>query len=168
MKNIVFFALTAILFSCSSVRYYSDHLEKDSYLKGTTYNVEGECQKGINRIQEIRVSNSLHKNFQTRGYERSDSPDILIQFFIKEERNSYLTEECNYYGRWVYGAQCSTKVVNYTEGSIIFDVILTNTQSIVWHGVIYGPKFDYIKNPDQKITQYVNELLGNYLFNQGK
>ena len=164
MKNVIFFALISLLFSCNSIRYYSDHLEETPILKGKTYSVEGDCQRGVNRIQEIRVSNSIHDFFQSRGYERSENPDVLIQFFIKEERNSYLTQECDYYGRWMYGEHCSTRVVDYTEGSIVVDVIQTNSESIIWHGVIYGPKFDYIKNPNQKISQYVDKLLGDYLF----
>ena len=168
MKYILLFTFISILSSCSSIRYYSDHLDEISNLKGTTYSVKGECQKGINRIQEIRVSNSIHNHFQSRGYERSESPDILIQYFIKEERNAYLVRECDYYSQWGYGEHCSTKVIDYTEGSIVIDVIETNSQSIVWHGAIYSPKFDSIKNPNQKIPQYVEELLGRYLFKQNK
>lgn len=168
MKNIIFFALISMMLSCSSVRYISDRLDENYILKGTTYNVEGDCQKGVNRIQEIRVSNSIHNFFQSRGYERSDSPDVLIQFFIKEERNSFITQDCDYYSRWHFGQQCATKTVYYTEGSIILDAIQTESRSIVWHGAIHGPKFDYIKNPNQKIDQYVAKLLDDYLFKQGQ
>jgi len=168
MKKILFFTLISVLFSCSSIRYYSDHIDEGANLKGTTYNVEGECQKGVNPIQEIRVSNSIHKYFQSRGYERSESPDILIQFLIKEENNSYLTQDCDYYRRWGYGEQCALKVVNYTEGSIVLDVIQTDSQSIIWHGAIFSPKFVYIQNPDQKINQFVNKLLDKYLFKKSK
>ena len=168
MKYLFFFTLISVTLSCSSARYFSDYLGEGPNLIGTTYNVEGDCQYGINRIQEIRVSNSIHSHFQSRGFERSENPDILIQFFIKEERNSYLAQECDYYSQWGYGEKCSTKVIDYTEGSIVIDVIQTKSESIVWHGAIYSPQFDYIKDPDQKINQYVNKLLGDYLFTQGK
>lgn len=168
MKTLFSLAIISSFLSCSSIRYVSDHLDASATIQGTTYKVEGDCQAGISRIQEIRVTNAIHKYFQAQGYTRSESPDILVQFFIKEENNSYLATECDYYGRWAYGESCSVKVVNYVEGSIVIDVVQTDSKAFVWHGAIYGPKFDFIDNPNKKIGQYVDKLLDDYLFENKK
>jgi len=168
MKILIIVLSILFVFSCSPVRYVSDHLSDAYYPAITTYNIEGECQNLVNKLQKIRVENAIHQHFQNYGFEQSDSPDLLIQFIIKEQRESFLSQECNYYGRWIYGEQCFTKVINYTEGSIVIDIINTDTQAIIWHGAIYSLPFDQIKDPNHKISEYVYKLLGDYFLDHQK
>ena len=163
MRNSIYLLLIlTTLLSCSSIRYVSDHLDKDYYAPLGKYAIEGECDRAVSKIQEIRISNAIHEFLQDQGYSRSDDPDFIFQFFVKENQQSYFTRECDYYGRWVYGEHCQSKVVSYKEGSIVIDVIDAQTQSIIWHGAAYSPPFDQINNPGEKIPKYVNKLLGDY------
>lgn len=163
MKYILpFFVLGILTTSCSSIRYVSDHIDPESQPLRGSYMIEGECEKKVSEIYEIRVSNAIHTYMRDKGFNNSENPDILIQFFLKESLNAYIAEECNYYGRWKSGENCALKVVNYEEGSIIIDIINTKNQSIVWHGVIHSPPFDYINNPNENINKYVHKLLSEY------
>jgi len=163
-KNYYLLLILQFLFfiSCSPIRYMSDHLEPNTEPITGSYSIEGECEKGVSSIYKIRVSNAIHSFMTNEGFHISESPDILIQFFLKERTNSYLTSECNYYTRWGKGEYCELRTIEYEEGSIIIDFIDTDSQTIVWHGVIKSPAFDYIKNPNDKINKYVNKLLKQY------
>jgi len=151
-------------FSCSSVRYVSDHLENQEGPYISTYNVEGHCEDGISQIYEIRVANALHQAMRAHGYKESDRPQYLLKFLVKEQQESYLATECDFYGRWIYGQRCSTNVVNYSEGTIVVDVVNTDTQTIIWHGAVYGPSFDNLSDPGPKIKSYINRLMEDYFF----
>ena len=137
-------------------------MNEDYYAPKGTFSVEGECEKGVSKIHEIRVANAIHNFLSEEGYERSENPDLLIQFFIKESAKSFLTQECDYYERWEHGEQCAVRVVNYQEGSIVIDIIDTQNQSIIWHGAIYGPPFNELQDPSEKINRFVGTLLDDY------
>jgi len=163
MKKIITIILASVLISsCSSIRYESDYLNPDLKPLLGSYLIEGECEDRVSKIYEIRVANAIHKFMANKGYHKSDNPEILIQFFIKESSISYLVNECNYYGRWAYGEQCALKAMNYEEGTIVIDIISTANQGILWHGVIKSPAFDDINNPNENINKYVNNLLSKY------
>jgi len=165
MKNLIFvFVIMLSLSSCAVINYTSDHLEKDSTVASfQTYNIEGECERGVNRVLETRVTNSLNNFMGSRGYKKSDNPDRLIQFFIKEENKNYLSYECDYYRRWDQGEQCSARVVNYKEGSIVIDIVDVGNSKIIWHGAMSGPSFKNMKDPDEKISTYVENLMDKFL-----
>jgi len=162
MRGIIIIVILFSLASCASVRYSSERLDNKYTVTAKTYNIESECDKGIDANQEIRVANTIHQFFQKKGYVRSNNPELIIQFIIKEDLDTYVTMDCNYYGRWTYGDECSVRFNSYTEGSIVVDVIDAKSQSIVWHGAISSPGFKEIKNPDINIPKYVNTLMRKY------
>jgi|GEM_PF-2624642 len=168
MKHLILiFSMATAIASCTTTRYASDYLHDRPTSNFQTYNIEGECEKGTNRLLEVRVTDALTNYLDSRGYKKSDHPDRLIQFFIKETQESFLSRECDYYSRWLRGGNCSAKVLTYKEGSIVVDVINTNTNSIIWHGVMYRPTFEKLKKPQERINGYVENLMNRFFTDYG-
>jgi len=145
------------------VGYVNNHLVEDEPGQFLTYQVDGECEAGLNKILELRVANALHKYFRAKGYSQSESPDYLIHYFVKETTQNYVTSECDYYGRWIYGEQCAVRFETYKEGSLVIDVVKTKDNSIVWHGAAYGPSFGNMRNPNKKIDEYIKNLMDKFM-----
>lgn len=162
MRGILILIIASSLGSCSSVKYATEQLDNNYIVKEKTYNIESECDKGINANQEIRVANTIHQYFRKRGYRQSKNPELIIQFLIKEDIETYVSMECNYYGRWLYGNECSVRFDSYSEGSIVIDVINAKSSSIMWHGVISSPPFKEIEDSEINIPHYVNKLMRKY------
>jgi len=163
MKNrLIIFSIVFLSFSCSSIQYFSDHLDPESPpLKGS-YLVDGECDIEESKLHEIRVSNAIHKFMRENGFRESAEPDILIQSFVKETTKALITKECNYYGRSDYGGQCALKISTYEVGSIVINIVDAESKTIVWHGAIQSPAFDDLSKPNEMINKYVKKLLKNY------
>lgn len=168
MKNIIALLFICIgLASCSRVSYMTDNLQDVDIPSFRTYATEDHCDdKEINPIMLQRVKNAIDINMRDHNITRSGHPDMLVQYFIKNELKSYSTHCRIDYDRWIGGVDCRNKVVSYEEGSIVIDFVDTNTNTIVWHGAIKGPSFNYMKDPDTKINEMVSNLMD--LFFDGK
>jgi len=164
MRNTtVIFLAIFFLSSCKTIGYVNNHLVENEPGEFETYNLDGECEVSLNQILELRVTNALHQYFRKKGYTQSENPDYLVHYFIKETTQNYITSECDYYGRWIYGDQCAVRFETYKEGSIVIDVVKTKDNSIIWHGAAYGPAFDRIRNPNEKINEYINNLMDKFM-----
>lgn len=169
MKNIklihhfVLVLLICTISSCASVSYMSDHIDETLPVHFETYSTEEHCDENVNRLMGLRIKNSIDLNLTDRGFRRSDNPDIVIQYFIKEEMKTYFTN-CNGYDRWNKGRVCEEKVIHYKVGAIVIDFIDASTNTVIWHGAIESSPFDSFKNPNRQINEMVNRLLDKEYF----
>lgn len=147
--------------SCASVRYSTDMLPDTIFPSFRTFAVEENCDRDVNPIMAIRFSNAINKEMTSRGYTRSDNPDILVQAFMKNEKRSFI-DECDYYDRWEGGEYCKSRYITYEEGTAIIDIVNTNDQRIIWHGTATGGSFNYMSNADNKINAMVSNLLNKF------
>ena len=121
MKRILAVILTLLMFSCSSVYYVSDPalgLDASTY---QSYGTEEFCDEEISMLNMQRIKNAVDISMRDIGYARSDDPDVLIKYFVKNKTKKYIEECADHYDRWTGGETCRERVLTYEEGSIIID-----------------------------------------------
>ncbi len=127
---------------------------------------------------ESLVSNFLKvamtQEMYLRGLSYSDSPDLLVNFYINTQdrlkTRSVSTAAPYYTYRRGYGYNpyrgypaYETRIEQYTEGSLHIDVVDTRTQQLVWEGVASGRVRDSaVRNLEQTIDDAVATIMQGF------
>ena len=118
-------------------------------------NVSGEDDPMIsNSIANRTLRDRIAKAFIDRGYTIDErNADFGVAFYATaREKLDLTTWDYGYpfYPRWGrYGPPAQT-VVQYTEGSVIIDVVTSGTNKLLWRGV---GKAELVDGPDRNLEQ---------------
>ena len=98
------------------------------------------------------------REMEARGYQLADNPDLSVNFFVNTEEKirsrsvptagGYYGYRGGYYDPWGGYAGYETRIDQFTEGTVNFDLVDTRNDQLVWEGAITG-----------KITKEVRENL---------
>ena len=190
MKKLKLLLLTVLslvfLSSCNAVRVLSDYDEKANF---SSYNSYAFYKTGIDKaeisdLDKKRILRAVETEMASRGFVKSDSPDILISIFTKEqERVDVYNNNFGWggmggwgwggYGGWGMGGwgpglgwgwgggnMGSTS----TEGSLYIDLIDTQTKQLVWQGKGEGTLANTknIQKKKQRINEFVSQIMEQY------
>jgi hypothetical protein len=97
---------------------------------------------------------AMDAEMQRRGYRRSDSPDLLVDFSLltveQQAPGPTSSEPIRYrrgrYGQW-RGQETTT--IEYIEGSLVIDLVEVRTNALVWEGMAQGP----MQSAPEQVTQ---------------
>ncbi len=117
----------------------------------------------------------------TRGYVKSDNPDLLVSFnaYVQDKTKVTTTSAPmtggyygylgGHYGAWGgYGYGTETRVSQYTEGTFNIDIIDANEHQLVWEAVGVGRITDKVrKNLRQTVMEGVPNFFALYPFVAG-
>ncbi|MCC5872878.1 MAG: DUF4136 domain-containing protein [Gammaproteobacteria bacterium] len=104
---------------------------------------EGDYTSLLTRYLQAEVSRAL----ELRGYEPSDDPDLLVNFFVRTREQVRITERPSlslYYGYrrgWygVWGAYPMDRdITQYTVGTLHIDLVDAGRDQLVWEGILEG------------------------------
>ena len=128
-----------------------------------------------NQGYESLVSNFLKvataQELDGRGLTYSDSPDLLVNFYIETEekiRTRNVPTAHSYYSyRGPYGYHpyqaypaYETRIDQYTVGSLNIDVVDAKTQTLVWEGMVSGRVTDRsVRNLEETIDNAVAVIM---------
>lgn len=118
---------------------------------------------------------------QSRGYQLSDAPDLLVNFNANLQDKTKVTTSPSmhaggyygyrrgYYDPWVgYGYGTDTHVSQYTEGTFNIDLIDPRSKRLVWEAVGVGRiNDDTFENLEQKVRDGVPRYFALYPFVAG-
>ncbi len=120
--------------------------------------------------QYLRTAAS--RELEARGYQRSDQPDLLINFKVQtKERIESTTMPSGpsyggYYGyRSGYGVWggYETQVTQYTEGTLTVDVVDVARKQLAWDGTAVGRVHEKArKNLQPAIDQVMAQIFAKY------
>ncbi|TAI48117.1 DUF4136 domain-containing protein [Flagellimonas allohymeniacidonis] len=183
MKKLKLFTLAALaaglLVSCSSVRVIADY-DKDADFK--TYKTYAYYKTGIDKAQisdldKKRILRAIDAEMSTRGFVKSQQPDILVSIFTKEREQVDVYNNNfgwgwgwgwgGFYNPWLWGPGWGwggNNVSTRTEGSLYIDFIDAKNKELVWQGRGVGT-LNNIKNIEKKekrIQEFVSEILQAY------
>ncbi|HEY9114721.1 MAG TPA: DUF4136 domain-containing protein [Bacteroidales bacterium] len=138
----------------------------------------------INTLNGQRIEEAIVNQMETRGYTKSENPDLWVTYYIKLETQTEYQANTMGYGGGMYGAGyygfyggyagwggMSTTTVtptNYNTGSIIIDVVERADNTLVWYGAGSGVLSG---NPDKfatNIPKGVAEIFGDYKWVAGQ
>ncbi|WP_298478191.1 DUF4136 domain-containing protein [uncultured Maribacter sp.] len=178
MKKIQILALpllmVVLLSACTSVRVLSDY-DKDANFN--TYKTYAFYKTGIDKAQisdldKKRILRAIDAQMVTRGFTKSNSPDILVSIFTKEKEQVDIYN--NYWGGgfgwgwnpyfWGPGWNNGTQVTTRTQGSLYIDLIDAKSKELVWQGKGVGTlgNSKSIEKKEERIQQFVSEILKAY------
>jgi hypothetical protein len=156
---------------CSGLSYNSDFDPQVDFSGYSTYawvedlDADAVESRGVDPLDEKRVIAAVDQQLSARGYRKvtSGTADFAVHFYVttqeKVDVNSYYTG-WGYYG-WYGGTQ--TYVRQWTQGTLVVDVLDINEKDLAWRGWVTGAVDDFArKTPEQK-TQDINRLVAGIL-----
>lgn len=171
--------LIVFLASCSSVRVLSDYDQKADFNGYTSYAFyrTGIDKAQISDLDKKRILRAIEMEMSSRGFAKSDNPDVLVSIFTKEqERVDVYNNNFGWGGAWGWGYNPwawgpgfgwgwgGPSVSTSTQGSLYIDLIDTKTNELVWQGKGEGTlaNTSNIAKKEQRIKEFVSKILEQY------
>lgn len=129
-----------------------------------TYNFQSRLgtdeREGYRSILSNYLIAATDKELQTRGYQRSDSPDMIVNFYVNTEEKirttstptagapmgmGYYGYRGGYYGAYGGYNAYETRVTQYTEGTLNIDFVDSSRNELAWEGVVVGKITDDVR-----------------------
>ena len=172
MKTLKILSLLLLLVasSCCSVSVNSDYDKKADFApyKTFAFHKAGIDKAEISDLDKKRILRSIDEVMTSKGFIKSDNPDILIAFFTKEREHVNVSQYNAGWGYgWGYGWNPylwggNTSVSRYTEGTLYIDIIDAKKKELIWQGEGRGTLTKDTNKKDEKIREFVSKILEQY------
>lgn len=185
----VFITFAAVmLVSCASgPKIETDYDHTIDFSKYKTYgffNPMGIENRSYSSIYGSIFRDAIGKELESRGYVKSDNPDLMINVSGRlQDKTKVTTTSDPYmgggyygyrrgrYGAWGgYGYGTTTHVSNYTEGTINVDMVDREAKRMIWEGVAVGRVNEKNTNEETRANIYsgIQEMFAGYPFRAGQ
>jgi hypothetical protein len=126
---------------------------------------------GVGTPLSTMLSNSMSKEMASRGFQRSDTPDLLINFFVNTEdrmsvRTVPTTSSFHSYrmGRYSTWRGYETRVTNYTQGTLSIDLVDVANNMLAWEGVAENRLRTDVRNVTQEQSDdIVRQVMAQFM-----
>lgn len=169
MKKVALLLVFAALVSCGSLRVSSDY---DLKVDFSTYDSYAFFKPGIDKVEisdldKRRILNALETALQSKGFEASEKPDLLISFKTQAKENVNVHHNYPYYGwgwGWhPFGIYHQPYVSTQTQGILYIDLIDAKTKHLVWQGKGVGVLQEgTVAKREARIGEFVQEIINQY------
>ncbi|WP_395042788.1 DUF4136 domain-containing protein [Flavobacterium sp.] len=167
MKNLSFILLLFVLASCSSVSVNSDYDKKVDF---TSYKTYAYLKNAIDKVEisdldKKRILRSIDEAMTTKNFTKSETPDVLISIFTKENERVDVYNNSGFGFGWspFWGMGIGYNHVNTTpEGTLIIDILDAKTKELVWQGEGSGYLTKNTDKKDARIKEFVDKILAQY------
>lgn len=147
-----------------------------SFATYRTYNFVtplGTDNSGYSSLLSQYLRTATDRELQARGYTRSDTPDLLVNFNVKTKDKiqttttpsgpsygGYYGYRSGYYGVW---NGYDTQVTQYTEGTLTVDIVDAARKQLVWDGTAVGRvREEALKNLGPAIDKVITQIFAKY------
>lgn len=187
-KQLLIPALAVVfLSSCVSVRVVADY---DSEADFNSYKTFAFYKTGIDKaeisdLDKKRILKAIDAKLVTMGFQKSNSPDLLVSIFTKEKERVDVFNQGfgpgwgwgwggywgpgwgwgGYWGPgWGWGGYWGPAVSTRTEGVLFIDLIDAKSNELVWQGQGRGSlnTSGKIEKKEERIKEFVSEILSRY------
>ena len=155
--------------SCSSIRVYSDYDKKVDFAQYKTYAYykNGIDKAEISDLDKKRILRAIDEVMTTKGFTKSETPDMLISINAKSEQNVNVN---NFNGGWGWGFGWgwdpfwggNTMVSTSTDGILTIDIIDAKLKELIWQGEGTGYLTKNVDKKDENVKLFVTEILALY------
>jgi hypothetical protein len=124
----------------------------------------------VNSISNRALRADLVNGFESRGYVLSDNPDFAVAYYASTKEKldvTYWDYGYAYYPRWWSGwgpvmGPPDPMVAQYTQGTVIVDVIDPNTKELLWRGQGVAAVSDDEAQYEQDLLKTVTAILDKF------
>ncbi len=167
MKTLKFLSLIILitLSSCSSVMVNADYDKKVSFTnyKSYAYLKSGIDKAEISDLDKKRILNSIDEVMQSKGFSKSENPDVLISIFTKERERVDVHQNFGWGWGWnPYWGMGFNSVYTTPEGTLFIDIIDVKTKELVWQGEGSGYLTKNTEKKEARIKEFVSKILEQY------
>jgi Domain of unknown function (DUF4136) len=159
-----------VFYSCSSVRVNSDF---DKAVDFSKYKTFAFFKAGIDKVEisdldKKRILRSVDEVMVSKGFTKSDSPDLLINIFTKEREEVNVNQFNSNWGYgWGFGWNpfgfgMNTSVYTQVEGTLYIDLIDAQKKEMIWQGQGDGYLTKNTSKKDERIKEFVTKILEQY------
>ena len=155
--------------SCSSIRVYSDYDKKVDFSQYKTYAYykNGIDKAEISDLDKKRILRAIDEVMATKGFTKSETPDMLISIDAKSEQNVNVN---NFNGGWGWGFGWgwdpfwggNTMVSTSTDGILTIEIIDAKLRELIWQGEGTGYLIKNVDKKDENVKLFVTEILAQY------
>ena len=175
--------LVLFLSSCTSVQVLSDYDKAANFneYKSYAFYKTGIDKAQISDLDKKRILRAIETEMGTRGFVKSDSPDVLVSIFTKEREqvdvynNNFGWGWGGGFGGWGWGGfgwgwggfgpgWGGSSVSTRTEGSLYIDLIDAKKKELIWQGKGVGTLGNNknLEKKEARIQEFVSEILQQY------
>jgi hypothetical protein len=166
--------LLFMLVGCSSVTTNYDYDPGVDFSKFKTFTIRDSKVPGNvlerNQLLQKRVDEAIKNALEAKGYKYVDSPDEASMVVVAHGRTKekvQVTDWGSYgwYRPWwgPYGGQVD--VSNYTEGTLVIDIVDMSDKELAWRGLATGIVGNPESNPEKqqaKVESIVTKILNDF------
>jgi hypothetical protein len=172
--GVLIFILLVAVSGCSSLSVNYDYDQNVDWTKFKTYGWMDVTQAPSHPssplqntpLLEQRVHNSVDYEMEQRGITMSDNPDLLVVYHLGTQEKIQVTDwgyrYSDYY--WGYGGR-QIDVYQFTEGSLVIDLVDAETTSLVWRGTGTGVVDQSQKSPEEmqaRANEVINKIMKSF------
>ena len=167
LKMILPVILVIVMAGCASIKVSSDYDRKADFSKYKTFNFSKEVDKvTLNDLNRRRLKDAITKEMQSKGYQVSESPDVLVNAFVKGKTKYSATANTNYFGGMYYrGYGMSNTYVDVNksiEGTLFIDLIDVQQKTMIWEGVAEGLVNPRTETREEQINNVVGMIFKTF------
>jgi hypothetical protein len=174
VSGLAVIVLLAVLTGCSSLTVNYDYDNNVDWAKFKTYAwMEGAPPSSDpssplpnTGLLEQRIHASVKYEMEQRGITQGDNPDLLVVYHLGTQEKIQVTDwgyrYSDYY--WGYGGR-QIDVQQFTEGSLVIDLVDAESTSLVWRGTGTGVVDKSQKTPEEmqaRVDEVVTKVMESF------
>jgi len=155
------------LVSCTSVRVNADYDKKANFESYKTYAYfkSGIDQAEISDLDKKRILYAIDDVMATKGFAKSEIPDLLISIFTKEREVVDVYQNYGFGWGWGWGPGWGmgySRAITTPEGTLFIDIIDAKTKELIWQGQGTGYLSSNTDKKEERIKEFVSKILEQY------
>lgn len=175
-------AVVVLLAGCaSSAKIRSDYDRSADFSQYRTWNFFEDAGPSGSEYQSFfsrYVRAAIEREMSARGYEKSDDPDLLVNFNARLEDKTrvsttpapppmyggYYGYRRGFYDPWFdYGYGTETHVSQYTEGTFNIDIVDADEKKLIWEAVGIGRVNESTyENLEERVNEAVPKFFSTF------
>src|SRR5690606_32093347 len=172
LKLMPLLLLVMVATSCSSVRVAADYDKNANFneLKTFAFYKPGIDKAEISDLDKRRILRAIEAELLAKGFTKSENPDLLVSLFTKSQQRVDVYNNAWGYDAWGWGGfgpgwgwgwnQPTTSVS--TEGTLYIDLIDANKKELIWQGMGIGYLSRNMEKKEERIKEFVSEIMQKY------
>ncbi len=172
LSHVIACAAGVALVGCSSMKIQTDFDPAVSFEPMKTYAWMADPQQVAtdpavnNPLVSQRIKRQTDSVMAAKGYELvASNPDFLLASYHGGQDKIQVNSSPSYWG-YGYGASWGgVQVTEYTEGTLIIDVVSTEKKELMWRGTATASIYTTNPNPDEitaKVHEAVTKILARF------
>lgn len=173
LKTLPLLVILLVVTSCTSVRVATDYDRKANFndYKTFAFFKTGIDKAEISDLDKRRILRAIEAELLAKGYTKSEDPDLLVSLFTKSNQRVDVYDNYWGYGAWGWGGWYGPgwgwgwnqpSVSTSTEGVLYIDLIDAKKKELIWQGMGTGYLSRNMDKKEERIKEFVSEIMKQY------